>query len=442
MSLVEQDKKMEASPQLAPNLHENFDQADDNDELSQDGRPYFGKLEQGESCLCPESVQEGGQQVEGLILYQTTEEETQMEKTTADMVEATGHPENSMKMSPVCLSEEVEELMERPMEHEPFMSVSLVQSCDEMTEKTVQHLEAKTSVMELDSIYSGFRQCSSPAPPPPPPHMAPPMTAAPDQGSSPNNEGFRSPECVGPEAYEGVREHQNLLPGIMKSKNTTSFHDQNSKDEDLQQDESEMTPASPPNSKCSHPRLSLSSDSDYESKPQELLLPVKIEETKRESAEDIYPDSSDIKQGHFLSAVKAEYVVTKDEQLDYPVKAETLETKSELLSFSVKTESLESKAEDYAAFSGGAQLKTETKPEDLGFTTYPDSSEEKCQAKAEPLEFPLPEIKGKVKQELLEADSTVVTPKLEQSDGLVDPAASLVVKGQVKKLCPPGNDVI
>lgn len=440
MSLVEQDQKMEASPQLAPNLHESFDQAEHNDELSQDGQSYFGKLEQGESCLCPESVQEGGQQVEGLILYQTTEEETQMEKPTAELVETTGHPENSMKTAPVCLSEEVEELMERPMEHEPFMSVSLVQSCDEMAEKTVQHLEAKAAVMELDSIYSGFRQCSSPAPPPT--HTVPPMTSAPDQGSSQNNEGVRAPVCVSREAYEGLREHQNLLPGIMKCKNTTSFHDQTNKDDDLQQDKSEMTPASPPNSKCSHPRLFLSSDSDYESKPQELLLPVKTEETKRESVEDNYPDSSDIKQGHFLSAVKVEYVVTKDEQLDYPVKAETLETKSELLRFPVKTDSLDSKAEDYAAFSGGTKLKTETKPEDLGFTTYPDSSEEKCQAKAEPLEFPLPEIKGKVKQELLEADSTVVTPKLEQSDGLVDPAASLVLKGQVKKLCPPGKDVI
>uniref|UniRef100_A0A674MUQ3 Chromodomain helicase DNA binding protein 6 n=1 Tax=Takifugu rubripes TaxID=31033 RepID=A0A674MUQ3_TAKRU len=157
--LVGRDKRMELSPQLCPNLQGSFGQAEHKDELSQDVEPYFGKLEQGESLVCPESIQESGEQVDGLIFYQTMEEETQMEKTTGDIVGATGNPGNNLNAAPVCLSEQVEAITERQMDHEPIMDVSLVQSCDEMTdEKTVQHLDARATVMELESIYSGYTQ--------------------------------------------------------------------------------------------------------------------------------------------------------------------------------------------------------------------------------------------------------------------------------------------
>ncbi|CAK6977756.1 chromodomain-helicase-DNA-binding protein 6 [Scomber scombrus] len=64
-------------------------------------------------------------------------------------------------------------------------------------------------------------------------------------------------------------------------------------------------------------------------------------------------------------------------------------------------------------------------------------SEIKPEAKPEGLEFAaLPEIKAETKQELLEADSTVLTPKLEQADGLVDATETLVMKGQVKEERP------
>lgn len=434
-SLVGQDKKMELLPQLSPNLPESFDQTEQKDSLSRDVRPYFGKLDQGESFVCPQAIQESGEQVDGLILYQTVDEETQMEKTTGDIVEATRSPQNPIETTAVCLSGQVEAITERQMDHEPFMDVSLVQSCNEMTEKSAQHLDAKVTVMELDSIYSGYTRHSSPATS----TMTPPIATLSDEGTNKSNEGVHTGVPLGPEAYESVDEDEHLLPGIIKFKNRTLLHDPSSKDNDLQQRETDMASASRTNTKSSHSNIFLSSDSDCGSKPQELQLPVKTEETKRESVEDIYPDSSDVKQGDFLSTVKAENVVTKDEQLDYPIKPEMLETKSELLSLSVKPEALDRKAEVYAAFSDGAKLKTETKPEELEFTTYPDSSEEKCKAKAEPLEFILPDTKGKIKQELLEADSTVLTPKLEQTDGLVDAAASLLVKGQVKKLCSQGK---
>lgn len=434
-SLVGQDKKMELLPQLGPNLQEGFDRAAQRESISPDGRPYFGKLEQGESFVCPQAVQESGEQVEGLILYRAVEEERQMEKTTGDIVEARGSPENSKETAAACLSEHVEEITERQMDDEPFMDVSLVQSCDEMTGKNAPHLDATATVMELESIYSGYTRQSSPATS----TATPPIAALSDEGTSKSNETLQTGVCVAQETYESADEDETLLPGVIQYKNRTLLHDHSSKGDDRQQRGTDMAPASPPNAKSSYPHVFLSADSDCGNKRQELQLPVKTEETKRECVENIYPDSSDVRQGDFLSGVKAENVVTKDEQLDYPIKPETLETKAELLSISVKPEGFHPKAEVYSAFSGGAKLKTETKPEDVGLTAYPDSSEEKCKAKAEPVELTLPDIKGKVKQELLEADSTVLTPKLEQTDGLVDTAASVVVKGQVKKLCSPGN---
>uniref|UniRef100_H3DJD5 Chromodomain helicase DNA binding protein 6 n=1 Tax=Tetraodon nigroviridis TaxID=99883 RepID=H3DJD5_TETNG len=111
-SLVGQDKKMELLPQLSPNLQESFEPAGQKESLSPDERPYFRKLEQEGSFVCPQAIQESGETVEGLILYQTVEEETQMEKTPGDIVEVTGSPQNPIEAAPVCLSEQVERITE------------------------------------------------------------------------------------------------------------------------------------------------------------------------------------------------------------------------------------------------------------------------------------------------------------------------------------------
>lgn len=413
---------MELSPQLCPNLQESFDQAEHKDELRQEVQPYFGKLEQGESFACPESMPDSGEQVAGLIFYQTMEEETQMEKTTGDVAGATGHPGNPLKTAPVCLSEQVEEITERQMDHEPFMDVS------------VQNLDAKGTVMELESIYSGYTQTPSPAASAP----TPPITSLSDEGAAKTDEGVSAEDPAGRDACESVGEDGTLLPGIIKCRSRTLSHDRDGKEDDLRPNETGMSPVS---ANSSHPNVFLPPGSGCGSATRELQLPVKTEETEGEPAEDAYPDGSAVKEGGFLSAVKTEGGVAKDEQSDYPIKPETLDSKPELLGMSVKPEGLDgSKPDVYSAFSDGARLKAEMKPEGLEFATYPDSSGEKCSAKAEPLESTLAELKGKAKQELLEADSTVLTPKLEQSDGPVDTAAGLVVKGEVKKPCTPGSN--
>lgn len=425
-----QEVELEAEASLGAQgktLQESFEQAE-----HKGARPFFAKLEGGASFVCPDSIQDPGEHVEGLILYQTMEEDTQTEKTTGDMVEAAGDPGSSVK-APACLPERMEEVSERQMDHEPFI-VSMVQPCQDMTGKPVQHLVVKSAVMELESIYSGYTQHSSPSAP----NTTPPIASLSNQGVTKSIGGVKVAACVDQETYEMVAGDGSLLRGVIECGSRTLLHEQSGQDEDeLRPHDSETAPVSPPDTKPSPADIRLSSDGGCGDKPEELQLPVKTEEA--EPAED--SDSSDVKPGKFLSAVKAEDVVPKDEQLDYPIKVEALNTKSEL-AVSVKPESFDGKRDVYSDFSGGAKLKTETKPEDLELGAYPDSSEEKCKAKAEPLEFSIPDIKAKIKQELLEADSTVLTPKLEQSDGLPDAAVDLVAKAQAKKSSVPGNHVI
>ncbi|XP_070759561.1 chromodomain-helicase-DNA-binding protein 6 [Enoplosus armatus] len=486
--LEEQDQRI--SNRLAQDLQDTFDQAGHKQELPQAVHPYLGKLEQGGSLACPESIEEPGEEVDGLILYQTMENSldavTLMRNATGEFVQARGIPENSRADGGVeCtdLADQVDEISEGQMAHVSLMGVPLVQPCDETAKKAVKQLHAKPNEMELESIYSDYTQPSCPATSVSSPSVAskPDETATKSGGGA----GVKTEVSMDEENYEGTVEDLNLPDGSRDCKNRAlAFSlDRDNKDNLLEQNEIKIAPTLPANSidtKQSDLKFSLLPDSDGEKKPQQLELPIKVEKTKTETLEDVYPDSSEVKHGKFLSyAVKSEVLVTKAEQLDYPVKPETLETKPEDLSLPMKPESVDRKPEvlqfaaysdgieikpeakpvalRFAAYAEGAKLKTETKPEGLRltafpdtsaikpeakpegleFTTYPDSSEIKPEAKPEGLEFRvLPEIKAEAKQELLEADSTVLTPKLEQADGLVDTSGGLVVKGQVKEERP------
>ncbi|XP_076600782.1 chromodomain-helicase-DNA-binding protein 6 isoform X1 [Chaetodon auriga] len=463
--LGEQDETMEVSNQLSQDLQESFDQAESKEELRQGVHPYLGKLEQEGSLACPESIEVPGEEVDGFILYQTVEEETMDNSLDADtlMGDAAGEfvqaREDSREDGPVDLADQVDEISEGQMDHVSLMDVPVVQPCDEVSGKAAKQQEAKPSEMELQSIYSEYGQPSGPAT-----SVSSPTDASKcDETTTESGGGVKTEVSMNHEHYEATAEDLTSPDGDRDCKNRalTFSLDQDNKDNLLEQNEIKMAPTLAANSVDTKPsdlKFSLLPDSGGEKKPQQL--PIKVEETKTETAEDVYPDSSEVKHGKFFSyAVKSEDLVTKVEQLDYPVKPETLEAKPEDLSLPMKPESLDSKPEvlqfaaypdgaeikpeakpvalGFAAYPDGAKLKTETKPEGLEFTAYPDSSEIKPEAKPEGLEFSaLPEIKAETKQELLEADSTVLTPKLEQTDGLVDAAGSLVVKGQVKEERP------
>nr|XP_046240987.1 chromodomain-helicase-DNA-binding protein 6 isoform X2 [Scatophagus argus] len=408
----EQDERMEVSAQMSQDLQETFDQSECKEELPQDVHPF---LEPEGSLACPESIEEPEEGVDGLILYQAVEEEpmensldteTLMGNTAGEFVRASGED------GPVDLADQVDEISEGQMDHVSLMDV---QPCDETTGKAGKQLDTKPNEMEMESIYSEYTLVPCPATS----VSSPTLASKSDESSAKNHDGaaVETEVSMDQENSEGT--------------------------EDLTSSGGSRDP-----------------DNGGEKKPQPPELPIKAEENKMETAVDVYPDSSEVKQGKFFSCtVKSEELVTKAEQFDYPVKSETLETKPEHLSLPVKPESLDSKPEvlqlaaysdgaevkgeakpealGLAAYPDGAKLKTETKPEGLKFTAYPDSSDIKPEAKPEGLEFrTLPDIKAETKQELLEADSTVLTPKLEQVDGLVDTSGNLVVKGQVKEERP------
>ncbi|XP_061584201.1 chromodomain-helicase-DNA-binding protein 7-like [Cololabis saira] len=206
-----------------------------------------------------------------------------------------------------------------------------------------------------------------------------------------------------------------------------------------------------------------------ERKPEPGLVSVKVE--------DVSPDSSEVKPSP-SRPVKSEELEPKPEQLEFPVRAQSPEPKPEDLRLPVKPEDLDAKpnvlpfadvkpepevkassALQLTSYPDGGHFKVEAKPEVLALAAfadavkseaktelafYPDSS----QVKAEPegLDFgTLSRVKAELKQETLEADSTVLTPKLEQ-DGAGDAAASsegLAAKGLVKEERPstPGPAV-
>ncbi|XP_071351598.1 uncharacterized protein chd6 isoform X3 [Trachinotus anak] len=474
--LEEQDGSMEVSTQLSQDLQESFEQAEDKTDLPQDMHRYLGKLEQ-----CPESIEEPGEEVDGLILYQAVEEEPMEDSTdsgalmgnaSGEFLRARVTVEDSREDSSVehmDLSDQVDEISEGRVGHVSLMDVPVVQPCDQTA---VKQSNAKASEMELDSIYSACTR---------PPSPAASLSSATAESKSEEaamrsgrRAGVKTEVSMYQENYDGAAED-------CKNRALTFSLHRDNKDNLLQQNEIKM-PENSADAKPSGVKFSPLPDGG-EKKPAHLELPIKVEETKTEIVEEvlpIYPDSSEVKHAKFLAyPVKSEDLVTKAEQLDYPVKQEALEPKPEDLSLPMKPESLDTKHEvlqfaafpdgaeikpeakplslPFAAYPDGAKLKSETKPEGLRltafpdtsavkpeaktegleFAAYPDSSEIKPEAKPEGLEFTaLPEIKAEAKQELLEADSTVLTPKLEQADGLVDTSENLVVKGQVKEERP------
>ncbi|XP_067442389.1 chromodomain-helicase-DNA-binding protein 6 isoform X1 [Thunnus thynnus] len=485
--LGEQDERMEVPNQLSQDLQENFEQAENKEDLPQHVLPYLGKLDQEGSLVCPEPIEEPGEEVDRLILYQTVEDETMensldtetlMGDATGEFLQARGISDHSREDGPAertDLADQVDEISEGRVDH-----VSLM---DDAAIKAVKQLDAKPNEMELGSIYSEYTRPSCPST-----SVSSPTLASKSDGTTAkvsDKAGVKTEVSMDQENYEGAVEDLTLPDGRGDCKNRvlTFSLEQDNKDNMLDQNEMKIAPTLAANSidtKPSDLKFSLLPDNAGGKKPQQLQLPIKVEETKTETVEDDYPDSSEVKRAKFLAySVKSEVLVTKAEQLDYSVKPETLETKPEDLSLPMKPESLDSKPEvlQFAAYSDGAEikpeakpvvlgfaaypdgvrLKTETKPEGLRFTafpdtsaikpeakpegveftTYPDSSEIKPEAKPEGLGFAaLPEIKAETKQELLEADSTVLTPKLEQADGLIDTSETLVMKGQVKEERP------
>ncbi|KAM6927303.1 LOW QUALITY PROTEIN: chromodomain-helicase-DNA-binding protein 6 [Xenentodon cancila] len=472
-----QEDRKEALKPESRDLRDSFEQ-----EHNDDVHSYLGKLEDEGSFVCPESIEDPPEEVDGLILYQAVEEQTDLDNSldteaflrngSGELVQMKGIQQHSIERGSVHaadLADQVEEISEGQVDLSTLKDAPVAPACEEMGDKAVKQLVSKASAA-TENIYSEFAQpsCSS--------------VSASEQSmcaDTRESDGAQTEVFTDQEHYEGSCADLNPPDGSRdcKTRAPTFSFGQERKDHLL--DRSEMKFSAGIDAKTSDFKLCLQPNGG-EKKPEQTLVAVKVEEPKMETTEDVCPDSSEVKHSHLLSCpVKSEDLVTKTEQLEYPVRAQSLEAKPEDLSLQVKPENFDAKPEvlpfvacsdgsevkpevkasalQLTAYPDGGQFKIETKPEGLGlaafcdasavkaeaktealvFPTYPDSSEIKSEAKPEGLEFSaLSEIKAEMKQEMLEADSTVLTPKLEQVDGLGDAAEGLVAKGQVKEERP------
>ncbi|KAM4613254.1 chromodomain-helicase-DNA-binding protein 6 isoform 2-T3 [Polymixia lowei] len=477
--LGERAEGMEVSTHPSLDLQDHLDQGEHREDLPQGESPYPGKLEQEVGLGCPEAVEEPKEQMDGLIWCQGDEEEEEeeaMERTSGEVPDVDGIQEHSK--ADVSMTQEtadqVEEISDRQVNRGSLMDVAMVEPCGEASEPAVERLKPEPQEMELENIHTGRTHRSSTSIPIVISKSDEPITKSLDGA------GAQMELIMDQEGCEGKVEDLNFLENSGDSKHESLGFSLNSESEKIPFDhlgvpeklcdrrpgQIEVTPTLTTDSIDTKPegmKFSLLPDSCVRGKPDPLELPIKTEETKTEALEEglpMYPDSSEVKPTNLLGyPIKPESLVTKTEQLDYSVKPEAVETKSEDLSYPMKPENLTSKPEgfQFAAYSDGSEIKPEAKPESLGFPAYPDGSDLKPETKPVGLEFAAypdsseikpetkpeglgfaaySEIKAETKQEFLEADSTVLTPKLEQTDGLAETAESLEVKGQVKEERP------
>ncbi|XP_029906908.1 chromodomain-helicase-DNA-binding protein 6 isoform X2 [Myripristis murdjan] len=426
--------------------------------------------------------------------------EAVMVKATEGPLEVEEIPEHSKEnvaMEPADLADQVDEISEGQLDQVSLMDVPMVDHCDETREQTMEQLDAKPE-MELESIYTGHTHTSHPSTSNSSPTVTSKsdetitrshggaevkMELSMDQESCQG----KADDLILPDNREDSKHRALAFSLDLESKGSNLHHLRIPEHiSDSKPGEIKLIPTLPGDkidTKLEDVKFPLLPYSCGENKPDPLELSIKTEETKTEALEEglpIYPDTSEVKPTKLDAySVKSENLVTKTEQLDYSVKPEILETKPEDLGHPMKSENLDSKPEvlqfaaysdgceikpevkqegiGLAAYPDGSELKPETKPEGLGFAAYPDSSEIKPEAKQESLEFSaypdsseikpeakpeglgltaFPEVKAETNQDLLEADSTVLTPKLEQADGLAETTEGLEMKGQVKEERP------
>lgn len=438
-----------SEPQMEDGEPPAADQETRKEILQQEVSPYLGKLEQEGSLECPESIEEPPEEVDGLILYQTEEE-----RSTDSSLDAEAFIPNEtgefleMKESG---ADQVDEISEGQLECVSLGDAAEEPGCDR-TAGTVQ--DAKAGLIELCESELAER-CS-------------PSGSALERTSE--REGSQTDVSVD----HNLNSRSEALSFSLDQENRYNLLHQNEIQTDLDLNVNDV------DRKSSDVKFSVQPVGKGK-KPLQFMVPVKLEVTKTEVAEEVRPDSSEVKHSHFLSfPIKSEGSAAKAEKLEFPLRAPLLDVKPEDLSLSMKSENFDVKSEplQFVAFSDGGKIKPEIKPAELRFpvysdggsfksemkplagfpdavkpkgmpdvlefTTYPNGSGVKHEVKPEVLDFTgFPEVKVEMKREMLEADSTVLTPKLEQTEGTAD-ASETLLKGQVKEERPstPGMNVL
>lgn len=449
-------EERELKPEEDKEKEENLEYVLHPDDLPQEGSPFLGKLEQDGSLVCPESSGEPQEEVDGLVLYQTIDQQSMENSLDA---EAFLHEpaKEFLQMKEVlggkggpCSPDPADQADAVPGGHMDLSvdESAVTQAHTGVTEKVGKQLGAKTSEVEFGDIYSEF------------------VAPSPSAFVSKQSNGAKSAEKGGGAnkevpmdqgQYQGLPEGQSFPgdSGDFKS-GALSLH-QESKHNLLVSPTLPANPAGPSDFKPSP-----QTDSD-EKKSSLLAVRVKLEDTT-ETHEDFLSESSESKPGHFLPyRVKTEVLVNKPElksellDLKLAGKHENLDSKPEHLPFVKCSDDMEVDVKpstlSFSTYLEGVKLKTEEKPESfrtavhhetsavkpelkmetLEYNTFPDSSEAKPGIKTESLECPPQSgVKTEMKEEMLEADSTVLTPKFELPDGGADNTEGPVEKVQLK----------
>uniref|UniRef100_A0AAX7UZB3 DNA helicase n=1 Tax=Astatotilapia calliptera TaxID=8154 RepID=A0AAX7UZB3_ASTCA len=163
-----------------------------------------------------------------------------------------------------------------------------------LNDPQLSFLEAHRNYMELGSIYSQFGQLSCPS-------VSVSSPTQPSNSTETTRESNSMEEAKNEASMahcKGSDEDLNLPDGSRDCKNNAlKFSlDQDSKDNLLDQNEIKMGSTLPVNNIDTKPSdLKFSHLPDGEEKPEQLLLPVKIEDTKTQTIEDVCPDSSEVK---------------------------------------------------------------------------------------------------------------------------------------------------
>ncbi|XP_024124936.1 chromodomain-helicase-DNA-binding protein 6 isoform X4 [Oryzias melastigma] len=402
-----------------------------------DGSPFLGKLERDGSLVCPESSGEPQEEVERLVLYQSMENSPDAEALLREPAKEF----LQMKDIPGSLREKGGPCSPDPADqaggHADLSAA--IQTHTGVTEKIIKQLKAKSNEVGFENMSSEFVQPPSPS-----------------AFVSKQSNGAKSAENGDEANKEALTDHgHQSFPGDREAL-TLSLH-QESKYNLL------VCPALPANTAGpSNFKPSLQTDNNQK-KPSLLAVRVKVEDTKMESYEDFLPASSERKHAHFLPyPIKAESSVNKPELKakleDFNIsKHKSFDSKPEDLPFVTYSDGrggdIKLSAMSFSSYLDGAKVKTEDKPESfssaalheasaikpelkmetLEYSAFPDSSDAKAEMRTESSEYPPQSgVKAKLKQETLEADSTVLTPKFELPDGEAEAEEDPVEKAPLK----------
>ncbi|KAK7915970.1 hypothetical protein WMY93_011731 [Mugilogobius chulae] len=370
--VTEPDVMMDVSNSLSEDLQGAYSDTVD---------PFLGKLDQDSSLACSESLGEPGEDVDQIMLYQPMEPgnplntDVLMDNATDDFLQPPTLKDDCT-MQNTELANDVGALSEEQADPVSLMEVPMLQPDEEIGEKVVQ--------VEVTDLEENPCKVKSEEPS--------------DEDDKSNFETDIKPD---PTLFENSTDFSNLLANEEVEEKLPIKMEEAKQEEDMLESYDEAMETKP-----------LAVKSETSTKVEQLDFPIKDEDAK--------PQNLRLKQENVDSKANVFQLAYSDE-----VKSEIKPLELQSSFADLKTEA---KPEDLSTFAD--HVKSEMKTEGLELTACPDSTGVKAETgEADELEA----VKEEAKQELLEADSTVMTPKMEQAAGGGNDGPENLCKSQVKE---------